>query len=189
VQSLAYQTFRQALPPDVARERFEARLLSLSRTHNLLNESQWQGASLRDVLALELEPYTSDRKNRLVASGPDLDLAARTAVVLGMILHELATNAVKYGSLSVPDGSVEVRWWVAHATNRTDRLLIEWVERNGPPVAQPKQRGFGSRLIEQAARRELDGRAEVRYSEAGLTVSLDVEIDGQVSTREAQQAA
>src|SRR4051812_36245253 len=104
VQSLAFQTFRQGLPPEMARERFEARLISLSRTHNLLNESHWQGARLKDILTLELNPYTSDGKDRLAASGPNIELPARTAVVLGMVFHELATNAVKYGCFSVPEG-------------------------------------------------------------------------------------
>jgi len=112
VQSLAFQTFRQGLPPEMARERFEARLISLSRTHNLLNESHWQGARLGDILTLELDPYTSDGKDRLAASGPNLELPARTAVVLGMVFHELATNAVKYGCFSVPEGRLEVRWRV-----------------------------------------------------------------------------
>src|SRR3712207_6472796 len=90
VQSLAHQTFKQATPPQAARERFEARLMSLSRTHNLLNESSWTGASLDQVLALELEPYIADRPQRLISSGPPVELRAPVAVALGMILHELA---------------------------------------------------------------------------------------------------
>jgi len=177
VQSLAFQTFRQGLPPEMARERFEARLISLSRTHNLLNESHWQGARLKDILTLELDPYTSDGKDRLAASGPNLELPARTAVVLGMVFHELATNAVKYGCFSVPEGRLEVRWRVTPSEADPETLSIEWIERNGPPAERPRRTGFGCRLIQQAAVRELGGRADIHYEASGLFASLAIPLE------------
>ena len=176
VQALAHQTFRQPIPPEVARERFEARLLSLSRTHNLLNERNWAGAALKDVLALELEPFVGEHRNRFTATGSDIDLPPRMAVVVGMIFHELATNAAKYGALSIPFGRVAVNWCVA--TESSQRVLqVEWIERGGPPVTQPLHRGFGSRLIEQATTQQLNGRAELRFAAEGLTCRLDLPLD------------
>jgi PAS domain S-box-containing protein len=189
VQSLAVQTFRQALPPEIARERFEARLLSLSRTHNLLNESSWVGASLKDVLAMEVEPYVADARERLVAEGPDIDLPPRLAVVLGMIFHELATNAAKYGALSVPSGKVEVNWRVAQARPGAELLRIEWMEQDGPSVTEPIARGFGSRLIEKATRHELNGNAELVFEPAGLTCRLEIPLQERPLPTEFRDAA
>ncbi|MDF2972809.1 MAG: hypothetical protein K0R61_3259 [Microvirga sp.] len=186
VQALAYQTFRQSLPPEVARERFEARLLSLSRTHNLLNERNWAGAALKDVLALELEPFVGEHRARFVANGPEIELPARMAVVVGMIFHELATNAAKYGALSIPFGRVAVNWRIALEQGKRV-LQVEWIERGGPPVQQPEHRGFGSRLIEQAAAQQLNGRAELRFATEGVTCRLDLPLDD--SFRELQSAA
>jgi two-component sensor histidine kinase len=105
-----------------------------------------------------------------------------------MLFHELATNAVKYGCLSVPQGNLEVRWRLAPDVN-AEKLLIEWIERNGPPVEQPRRSGFGCRLIQQATVRELGGRAEVRYSPGGLSVALDIPLEARASHREVRQAA
>jgi two-component sensor histidine kinase len=146
VQALAYQTFRQSLPPEVARERFEARLISLSRTHNLLNEKNWAGAAFKDVLALELEPFLGEHRKRFETNGPDVDLPASMAVVVGMIFHELATNSAKYGALSIPFGRVAVNWRVM--VEKGQRVLqVEWIERGGPPVGQPQRRGFARALF------------------------------------------
>jgi PAS domain S-box-containing protein len=188
VQALAYQTFRQALPPEVARERFEARLLALSRTHNLLHESHWQGAPLKDVLLLEIEPFIAENPERLSAHGPALHLPARMAVVLGMVFHELATNAAKYGALSTGSGSVEVTWLV-QLQAPSKMLHLKWVERNGPVVSDPKRTGFGSRLIESAARRELNGRASLKYAETGVIFELEVPLQADPEPSEMESAA
>jgi len=176
VQALAYQTFRSSMSPEIARERFEARLLSLSRTHNLLNERNWTGAALKDVLALELEPFIGEHRHRFTATGPDIDLPARMAVVVGMIFHELATNAAKYGALSIPFGRVVVAWHVVMAEGQRV-LQVEWTERGGPSVEEPLHRGFGSRLIEQATRQQLNGSALVSFAAEGLTCRLDLPLD------------
>jgi PAS domain S-box-containing protein len=188
VQALAYQTFRQALPPEVARERFEARLMSLSRTHNLLNESHWQGAPLKDVLLLELEPYLAENRERFSANGPPIDLPPRMAVVLGMVFHELATNAVKHGSFSTPFGTLSVEWSVqTQASSRT--LHLTWAEKAGAAVTEPQRKGFGSRLIESAVTRELGGRASVTYAAAGVIVELQVPLQADPGPTELDEAA
>jgi two-component sensor histidine kinase len=115
VQSLAWQSTRHGVPPEVAQQRFQERLLALSRTHNLLNETRWEGASLRSILQTELEPHGLD-ETRYRLNGANVALAPKAAVVLGMVIHELTTNAVKYGSLSVDQGRVEVEWHQAAST-------------------------------------------------------------------------
>src|SRR5262249_53346328 len=157
VMALSTQTFRTAPSPEAFCEAFEGRLLALSQTHNLLNQSYWTGAGLRDILTQELAPYASTDSRRYALDGIDLKLGPVTSVTLGMAFHELATNAVKYGALSVAGGKVLVAW----RKSRPGRLHIEWREMDGPPVSPPQRRGFGSRLIEQALASDLDGDARL----------------------------
>jgi PAS domain S-box-containing protein len=105
VQSLAWQAARPGVPPQVAQQRFQERLLALSRTHNLLNETHWEGASFRTILETELQPYAT-APSRIRLHGPEVQLSPKSAVVLGMAIHELATNAVKHGALSLAPGQV-----------------------------------------------------------------------------------
>jgi PAS domain S-box-containing protein len=167
VQSLAWQSTRHGVPPEVAQQRFQERLLALSRTHNLLNETSWEGASLRSILQTELEPHGLD-ETRYRLNGPNVALAPKAAVVLGMVIHELTTNAVKYGSLSVDQGRVEVEW---HQRG-IDTLHLTWSEKGGPPASAPERKGFGSRLMEQAITRELDGQLQIEFAPEGLRCRL-----------------
>jgi two-component sensor histidine kinase len=172
VQSLAWQAARPGVPPRVAQERFQERLLALSRTHNLLNESGWEGASLRSVLETELCPYVTE-PSRLRLIGQDMQLPARTAVVLGMALHELATNAAKYGALSSASGQVDVEWKIDRAGDEA-RLTILWREQGGPsPDADPSP-GFGSRLLRQTITRELAGELDIYYEPQGFMCRIIV---------------
>ena len=164
VQSIAAQTLRTNPEPQTFRDAFEARLMALSATHNLLTASNWRGASLRDVLAVEFQPFGSDR---YVFEGPDVDLSSTEALTLGLLFHELATNAAKYGALSTPQGCVDVEWRVDHHANGPV-LTLEWRERNGPAVVSPTRRGFGSRLIERSLKSELGGEATLEFTPAGL---------------------
>ncbi|KLK89786.1 hypothetical protein AA309_29420 [Microvirga vignae] len=172
VQSLAWQSLRQGLPPEVARERFEARLLALSRAHNLLNESGWEAASLRKILKVELEPYGTELQ-RYVLEGPDVDLPPRVAVALGMAVHELATNAIKHGALSVPDGRVLVEW-SAEAQDGGTALGITWRESGGPRVELPASTGFGTRMLKQIIQRELMGGLDMQYRAEGLIYQISI---------------
>ncbi len=172
VQSLARQSSRSGVPPEVAQERFQERLLSLSRTHNLLNETRWESASLEALLHAELEPH-SIGEARYLLQGPDIDLPPRAVVVLGMVIHELTTNAMKYGALSISDGQVHVEW---HVRGSGD-LTLQWIERHGPPVPTHQSKGFGSRLIEQAVTRELDGTLEVSFDQGGLRCWITIPLE------------
>jgi len=161
VQSLAVHSLRGEEEPRLMRERFEARLVALSNAHNQLAERRWQAADLHELAQEILAPYGADHRVRL--EGGPLMLPAKPAVTLCMALHELATNAVKYGALSTPQGHLALRWRVE------DRWLhLEWQEAGGPPVAPPIRKGFGTRFIEGAVASELSGRIELRFEPAGV---------------------
>lgn len=164
VQSIAAQTLRTNPEPRSFRDAFEARLMALSATHNLLTASNWRGASLRDVLSVEFQPYGTDR---YVFEGPDVELSSAEALTLGLLFHELATNAAKYGALSSSRGCVEVTWQVVRE-NDEPVLALDWREQGGPSVTQPSRRGFGSRLIERSLKGELRGEAALDFQPEGL---------------------
>jgi PAS domain S-box-containing protein len=174
VQSLAWQAARPGVPPQVAQARFQERLLALSRTHNLLNETHWEGASLSAILVTELQPYAT-AASRIQINGPELRLPPRQAVVLGMAFHELATNAVKHGSLSAASGRVQVDWRVdGHSEGAI--LSINWCELGGPPPETQPSPGFGSRLLRQTITRELAGELNLRYEREGVCCAITVPI-------------
>jgi two-component sensor histidine kinase len=167
LQSLATQTFRSASRAE--REKFEGRLGALAEAHNLLSQEKWQGSELQDVVARVLQPYRINNPERVRMSGPKVPLSPRLAVVLSMIVHEIATNAAKYGALSNDTGSVALDWEIL-AENA--RLRIVWTESGGPHVTAPVQRGFGSRLIERSARDQLGGEATVDFLPRGVVYTV-----------------
>lgn len=179
VQSIAMQTLARA--PDLAtfRAAFSARLLALSKTHNLLAADVWTGARLRDIVVGELEPYRREGplgeggEQRVHVVGGDLRLSPKHALALSMAIHELATNAGKYGALSVPAGSVTVQWRLRREDG-VERLHLEWTEADGPPVAEPVRRGFGTRLITEGLAFELNGQAVLSYEPTGVKCVIDV---------------
>ena len=187
VQSLAWQAARPGVPPQVAQERFLERLLALSRTHNLLNETHWEGASLRTILETELQPYAT-AASRIQINGAELQLPPRQAVVLGMAFHELATNAVKHGGLSAASGRVQVEWKIDdHGEGAI--LSIDWCELGGPtPEAQPIP-GFGSRLLRQTITGELAGELNLRYEREGVCCAITVPIGTAVLSHKTHQTA
>ena len=172
VQSIAMQTARSNTEPRAFAESFQARLMSLSHTHDLLTRSHWEGAELADILRHETEAHET---HRVSANGPHVSLGSASALSLGMIFHELATNAAKYGALSSPQGRVIVDWSIADQTDR--RLILQWTETGGPEVLQPERRGFGSRMIERNVRHDLAGEVELSYAPDGLRVTISIPLD------------
>lgn len=150
----------------------EARILALSKTHDLLTREAWTGAPLREVLENELSPYRTGG-DQIGLDGPAVSLSPREVLALGMTFHELTTNAAKYGALSVPEGRVRVEWSLA-AEAGAQRLRLTWQESGGPLVQAPTRTGFGTRLIAGGVRRELDGTAELAFEAKGLRCDLDV---------------
>jgi two-component sensor histidine kinase len=148
VQALLGATARSTHSVDEFYRSFSDRVVSLAKTHNLLTEDYWQTASLQEILMNELGPYDDGTGRRIILHGPPVDLAADLAVPTGMALHELTTNAAKYGSLSVPEGRVEINWDIRRPIDRF-YLHLEWIEQNGPPVEPPSYTGFGSTLLQR----------------------------------------
>jgi two-component sensor histidine kinase len=139
----------------------------MARTQDLLTASHWEGALLRDVLAGELEPYQDTMRQRIALRGNPVTLGPEATLALSLAVHELATNAAKYGSLSVPAGKLVVRWRTVMLES-LPQLLIEWAESGGPAVVPPTREGFGSRLIQRGLAQDLDGEIKLNYSPTGL---------------------
>ena len=172
VQSIAMQTARSHADPRTFAEGFQARLLALSHTHDLLTRSHWEGADLHAILQHETEAHGSVRVS---TNGPHVALPPAAALSLGMIFHELATNAAKYGALSARDGRVTVDWSLANQTR--PRLHLVWREIGGPPATPPERKGFGSRLIERNVRHDLAGEVELDYAGDGFTATFSIPLD------------
>ncbi|MFN3930704.1 MAG: sensor histidine kinase [Brevundimonas sp.] len=172
VQSIAMQTARSHGDPHTFAAGFQARLLALSHTHDLLTRSHWEGADLDAILQHETEAHGS---TRVSVNGPHVALPPAAALSLGMIFHELATNAAKYGALSAPDGRVLVDWALADQTR--PRLQLVWREVGGPSVTPPGRKGFGSRLIERNVRHDLAGEVELDYADSGFTATFSIPLD------------
>ncbi len=166
VQSLAMQTLRNTERSADARELFESRLTALSRAHDVLTVESWEGAELRRVANRALEPFTSN-DGRVSIEGPDVWLTPKQALALSMTLHELATNATKYGALSNDAGTVRVSWVVA-TVDGSGELELTWTEQGGPPVSPPTRKGFGTRLIQRNLAHDLGGDATIDYRPQGV---------------------
>jgi two-component sensor histidine kinase len=169
LQSIATQTFRSASKAE--REKFEGRLGALAEAHNLLSTEKWQGSELHDVVGRVLQPYLLNNPERMRMTGPRVPLSPRLAVVLSMIVHEIATNAAKYGALSNDGGTVALDWEVI-TENAGRKLRLIWTEAGGPHVIAPVHRGFGSRLIERSARDQLGGEATVDFLPRGVVYTV-----------------
>jgi PAS domain S-box-containing protein len=175
VLSIATQTLRNATTLESAREAFESRLLALSRAHDVLTRENWEGANLAEVVDEALEPYRAHGEDRLEVGGPDIRLPPRTALALAMALQELATNAVKYGALSTPEGRIRVAWTASRDASGP-RLGLSWEESGGPEVEEPTRRGFGSRLIERSLAQELEGEVTMDFRRSGLVCTIETPI-------------
>jgi len=176
VQSIARQTGRNAPSLDQFRELFEARLMALSQTHNLLREGEWRSASLRDIIMMELSAYDDVGSRRVTIAGEEVHLNSQQALTLGLTFHELATNAAKYGALSVAKGNVEVVWDVSTLNDRPV-LQLRWIESGGPVVKKRGVRGFGSGLIEGALTSELDAEVQLDFHRDGVCFNLKLPLD------------
>ena len=167
VQAIATQTLRHSSGPSDFAPTFIGRIHALASAHSLLSGATWQAAGLRELVEGQMSIGAIDG-DRLEAEGPDVDLLPEPALHLALVLHELVTNAHKYGALSVPGGKVRLHWKLAG-----DRLVLEWEERGGPPVAPPTRRGFGTALIERSLRAD-GGSAEPHYRPEGMSWTLNL---------------
>jgi PAS domain S-box-containing protein len=173
IQAMARQTALSTTDTEEFLDRFADRLAALARSHDLLVRQDWTGVDLRELLRQQLAPFVDDGDGRLSTEGPRLVLKPEVAQNIGMAFHELATNASKYGSLSVPHGHVDVSWSRV-AGDGGDRLRIEWRETGGPPFAPPARRGFGRTVIEHMVATATRGEAQLEWRPEGLFLRLDL---------------
>ncbi len=171
VQSIASMSFRQSQGPEALRG-FQDRLQALVRGHDLLTQKDWKHADLSEVVKVAVAPVNEKHGHRILYSGPPVDLPPTTAVPMAMILHELCTNAMKYGALSNADGLVTIRW-TATPDERGDAISMIWSEEKGPPVQPPSQEGFGSKLISNLTK-QMHGSFEPRYAPSGLACHISL---------------
>jgi PAS domain S-box-containing protein len=170
VQAIVTQTLSNAASPEAARLALDQRLHALARAHDVLTRESWHGAALADIIAGAVGPYEASPGQRIRTSGPPVRLEPKTAVTLAMVLHELATNAVKYGALSVEGGTASLEWSAAPSPEGL-HLKLTWVEQGGPPVKPPRRRGFGARLIVRSLAAE-QGSAELTYAPEGVVCRM-----------------
>lgn len=183
VQSIAMQTRRSAASPEQFSELFEGRITALAGAHDLLTEASWESASLADVVGRTLAPHLptgSEGTPRIVFGGPRVRLNPNAAVTLNMAFHELATNAVKFGALSTPEGRLEVCWTVDRSVS-PPTVELSWKEEGGPPVTPPARKGFGTRLVQQGLARELDGEVDLRYEPEGFRGTIRLPASNKVT--------
>jgi PAS domain S-box-containing protein len=168
VQAIAGQTLRDSDLDGSVRDRFEARLIALSNAHNLLTEGNWEGAEIGRIIDRALRPHVGAERFRM--QGAPVNLSPKAAVAIAMGVHELATNAMKYGAFSNDTGKVTVSWTIGAA--EPSMLTIEWRESGGPVVSAPVKRGFGSRLIERNLAHDLDGSAKIDFQADGIVCTI-----------------
>ncbi|MXO74957.1 histidine kinase [Altererythrobacter aerius] len=171
VLSIVSLTRRRATNLDEFAEGLDGRIRALSATHDLLTQSEWGTTPIRAVVEAELAPYAR-AEGALELAGPSVDLAPNDALSLGLAIHELATNAAKYGALSTAGGKVRITW----ALDRDDLASVRWVESGGPPVPQDRSRGFGTDLIEKIVAHELRNPVELEFRPEGVTCTLHVPV-------------
>lgn len=163
IQAIASQTFGGTNTDPEAREAFESRLIALSNAHSVLTMQSWEGAEIHQIIEQALKPHAETE--RFYLQGPTIRLTPRAAVAIAMGMHELATNAAKYGAFSNGAGTVAVTW---AAASDPSTLKLEWKESGGPAVQVPERRGFGSQLIERSLAYDLDGKAKIDYRAEGV---------------------
>jgi two-component system CheB/CheR fusion protein len=180
VIGLANQTMAQSTDVQQFEKAFMGRMQSLARAYELLSRGGWQEVSIADLLNIQLAPFAAEG-NRCTREGEKVMLTANAALALGLVLYELATNATKYGALSVPDGHIDVSWRLDRHDEGDATLIFSWRERDGPIVSEPTRRGFGTELLQRQLRYELNGNATMDFKRDGLQVVLEIPVHGSIA--------
>ena len=172
IQSIARQTAAKAASLNSFSRDFEQRLAALATNFDLLMRQDWKGARISDLVKGQLASFAPDDSQRCVVEGPEVDLNSTYTEAIGLALHELATNASKYGAWSNRSGKVEIRWR-EEKEDDTTKVFMTWVESNGPPAEKPSTKGFGSLILEKMVARSVHGSAYIDYLPAGLQWKLE----------------
>ncbi|MGC2042568.1 MAG: sensor histidine kinase, partial [Pseudolabrys sp.] len=156
-------------------EVLDKRIQSMANAHSLLSQSRWSGVNLADLVRDQLAPYAADANTTI--GGLDVTLAPAATQAVAMALHELVTNAVKYGALSDPNGHVSVNWDRQHGEDAAARVRIEWRETGGPAVVRPSSLGYGTSLIRELIPHELGGMVDLTFAPNGVCCKIDIPIE------------
>ncbi|HEX4260447.1 MAG TPA: CheR family methyltransferase, partial [Acetobacteraceae bacterium] len=182
VISMAAQTMRRSSSMEEFSKNYMGRIHALSAAYSLLSNEGWRTVSLGSLLLEELKPFLAPDRANIVLDGPEVLLESRAALALGMAIHELTTNAVKYGALSDAQGNVTVRWHVEQASD-DDLLVLNWLESNGPAVAPPTHRGFGMTLIERGLKQDMSAQVEMEFAAEGVRATLRAPLQTRTATK------
>jgi len=178
VSAIASQSLRNVLGAEHAQHAIEGRLLALGRAHDLLLQARWTSADLGKIVRGATEAFDNPDMPKFTIAGPDVRMTSGAVIAIAMTLNELCTNTTKFGALSVPAGRVDIGWTLDPTTRR---LLLTWVERNGPAVRAPDKRSFGTRLVETLGK-QLKGDVHLGYEPGGFTYALDVPLASLAAT-------
>lgn len=178
VSAIAFQSLRTATSLQHGQQAIESRLVALGRAHDLLMQVSWANASLTKTVRAATEPYDSQGAGHFSISGPEIAITSGAVIALAMTFNELCTNATKFGALSVPTGRINVAWTIDDAKQR---LSLTWTEKDGPPVAAPTRRSFGTRMMRSLGL-QLKGEVQLAYEPAGFIYSLDVPLSALTAT-------
>jgi PAS domain S-box-containing protein len=181
IQSIARRTARTAGTMEEFENRFERRLQGLAASHDVLVRENWHGAPLADLVRQQLVPFVEIQSSRFEIAGPDVVITAEAAQAIGLAIHELATNAIKYGALSESGGKVRVSWMFEGDTGAPGNLLLSWIEQSGPPVSPPSRKGFGHVVIGEMVERSLNGKVAVEFATEGLKWRVSIPATNLVS--------
>jgi two-component sensor histidine kinase len=178
VQSIVAQTLRSGGAPVATRDTLTARIVALSKAHDVLTDEQWSGADLAQIAAQAAQPFRMGLgEERVVLTGPHVRVPPKTAIAMALALHELATNAVKYGALSTSEGRVDFSWDLIARDDAPDELFATWRESDGPRVTPPTRAGFGTRLIERGLAADLNGEVHIAYPVDGVVCTIRARLD------------
>lgn len=178
VQSIVAQTLRAGGASTLTRDTLTSRILALSKAHDVLTNEQWSGADLAEIASQAAQPFRTGLGDaRIRLDGPKVRLPPKTAIAVALAMHELATNAVKYGALSAPDGYVTFTWTLSRRGRRRDLEMV-WREVDGPRVTPPTRAGFGTRLIERGLANDLNGEVRIAYPADGVVCTIRARLDG-----------
>jgi PAS domain S-box-containing protein len=181
IQSIARRTARTAGTMEEFENRFERRLQGLAASHDVLVRENWHGAPLANLVRQQLLPFVEIQSSRFEIAGPDVVITAEAAQAIGLAIHELATNAIKYGALSESGGKVSVSWMFDGMAGASGPLLLNWIEQGGPPVSPPSRKGFGHVVIGEMVERSLGGKVAVEFAGEGLKWRVSIPATNLVS--------
>ena len=174
IQSISRRTARTTTTMEEFESRFGRRLQGLAASHDVLVRNSWQGAPLADLMRQQLLPFMDIQSSRLELTGPNVVVTAEATQAIGLAIHELATNAIKYGALSVPAGKIKISWAFDNGSLASSELLLKWVEQGGPPVVTPSRNGFGHLVIGEMIERSLNAKVILEFATHGLEWSVSI---------------